>query len=520
MMGKINRRTIESIDEEKIIKGLILDDSFSRKIIQSLRKDYFENESAALIFTWCKDYFSKYKQAPKKDIKHIFNQYRKELDEDKEEIVSSYIKEVIEQENESFNADYYVDSALMYIRKKSLDVSSSNIQKYLEAGKIEKAEQEMQSYRRNYKSTSSWSDPFDKDFITSTLLDEEEGTDQIFKFPGKLGEMSGWNERSWLVSVLAPMKRGKSFVLQEIAVIAAMNRKKVAYFSLEMSKKRVEKRILRRITAFGKESKEYLYPCFDCLKNQDGSCGKKERINKFSLLSADGIKPKFDRALKYRPCVECRGKNNDSYEVATWFTVKQREKLSIKAAVRKAKSIKNMFGDNFRIISYPANSVNIAAVKVDLEALEYSENFVADCVIIDYADILKPEDSRLVGRERTNETWSTMKGLSDEKHILVVTATQGTRKSIDKKSMEATDTSEDIRKFAHIDMMYAISQTKQEKREGVMRISVVGARDEDFDEFRQCLVLQNRTLGQVLLDSEIIKTKSDMIDAELEFGLE
>jgi hypothetical protein len=41
-----------------------------------------------------------------------------------------------------------------------------------------------------------------------------------------------------------------------------------------------------------------------------------------------------------------------------------------------------------------------------------------------------------------------------------------------------------------------------------MRISVIGARDEDFDGSLQILVLQQRALGQILLDSELVGRKA------------
>ena len=59
--------------------------------------------------------------------------------------------------------------------------------------------------------------------------------------------------------------------------------------------------------------------------------------------------------------------------------------------------------------------------------------------------------------------------------------------------------------------MYGLSQTKVEKKKGVMRVSVVGDRDNDFSSDAQVIFLQQRTLGQIMVDTEILEsyTKSD-----------
>jgi hypothetical protein len=63
--------------------------------------------------------------------------------------------------------------------------------------------------------------------------------------------------------------------------------------------------------------------------------------------------------------------------------------------------------------------------------------------------------------------------------------------------------SEDWRKVANVDLMVAINQTEEEKRSGCIRVSVIAGREEEFDQKRSCIVLQNLELGQVCLDSEI-----------------
>jgi hypothetical protein len=60
--------------------------------------------------------------------------------------------------------------------------------------------------------------------------------------------------------------------------------------------------------------------------------------------------------------------------------------------------------------------------------------------------------------------------------------------------------------------MYGLSQTQEEKAESIMRVSVLANRDEDANEAQQVICLQQRGLGQVLLDSEITGMRAIMED--------
>jgi replicative DNA helicase len=168
---------------------------------------------------------------------------------------------------------------------------------------------------------------------------------------------------------------------------------------------------------------------------------------------------------------------------------------------KKAKGMATMYGkDMFRVLSYPIGTANLGDIKNDLEVLEYSEDFIPDVVIVDYADILKPENTSLVGREAINETWKGLKSLAQDRHCLVVTATQANRESIGKKNVRQTHVSEDIRKLAHVDIFGVLNQTAKEKRKGVIRIGIIARRHGESDEGVQALAIQSLQIGQPFLD--------------------
>jgi hypothetical protein len=492
--------------ENRIVTGLIVSDEFCKRVLPMLHKDYFESEYAAIIYNWTQYYFMKYKEAPGKNIQEIYKDRRGELEDATRSLVREFLASLSEKykNDGGMNVEVEVDRAVEHVRKRSMEVHAEKLQKALDAGKIDKAEEEVEKFKQVRKTTSGWINPFDSTFIRSVLEDRE--GDLVFKFPGKLGELSKWHERGWLCAFLAPMKRGKSFMLQEVAVICALNRKKVVFFSLEMNAKKMGRRILNRITATDPDHEgDFLYPVFDCAANQDGTCKLPQRVNKVRLLLDSGEKPQIKEAAKYKPCTACRRTSDFmSYKVATWFTFNKRDRMTSRSASRKASGLQSMYGDNFRMKAYPMGAANLKHIRADLDALEYTEGFVPDAIVLDYADILAPEDARVSDiRHRLDATWQQLKSIAQERHCLVFTASQGTRKSIKKNLMEQEDIAEDIRKMAHIDLMYALNQTGKESAEGAMRISVVAHRHDEYNDRAFVTVLQQRGLAQMLLDSEI-----------------
>ena len=128
--------------------------------------------------------------------------------------------------------------------------------------------------------------------------------------------------------------------------------------------------------------------------------------------------------------------------------------------------------------------------------------FVADVMIIDYLDITKPLRNHTNSRDKFDETWKLAAGKADEFNVLLVSGAQGSRASIKKALMEEEDTTEDIRKWAHVDAMFSLNQTRGEKRKQVMRVGCLAHRHRDFDINKNAVLLQNIALGQVILHSE------------------
>ena len=512
----IRHRQIDNTVEEKILVGLIVSDKFCRDVVPLLKSEYFVVPYAKVVSKWCSDYYNTYKKAPLGHIQDIFQTEKSNLKEEDANIISNFLTRLSRQfeEEESFNSDYLLDKAFNYFKKQLAKISVERINAYLELNNVEKAEEEFKQFKTICKEIGTGIFPISEKEVKDHILYLQDKSNILFRLPGAIGNMIGDFKRDTLLGVLAPAKKGKSFWLLEIAIQAYLEKLKVVFISLEMSSHQIQDRIYKRITALGDATKDYVYPAFDCLRNQDDSCRKKERVSKKGLLT-ESKKPylpteqdiqSYLRTSKYQICTVCRGKKD--FQVGHWMTTIKRDRFTARALVKQARALQSMYKDNLYLVSYPSFSANISKIKWDLEDLEENFGFVPDVICIDYADILAPEDSRQIGRERLDDTWKMLKNLADTKHCLVVTASQSNRGSFGKRNVTQIDIAEDIRKVAHVNYMISLNQTPEEKEESVMRVALIAERDGEFNEYRNCLVLQQLELGQVCLDSEMMRAYS------------
>ncbi len=508
--------TIENVEfdtEGDIIIGVVISKTFATQIFPILKTEWLESDYAKVVYDWCKNYFKSYGNVPGKDVKEIFRTKLLQEDETKAALVGKFLSNISNKyaEASAFNAELRIDQAIKYIEERSVLVRVDNCQRYIEMGRFDKAAEEMRTYRDVEKLTTGWINPFDKKFIRSVLLDEDE--DEILVFPGALGKLVGPECRGYLTAVLGKMKGGKSFWLQEMVIHAILNKKKCLYFDFEMNEKRMEKRLLKRFLAYGRSDGFFDYPVFDCLKNQDGTCKSAMRTNKLKLLDSSGNRPEYRQDMRYRPCTICRGKSD--FVPCVWYKTLRRNLPSVAQITKKMEALEKVYGNFLKIKSFPAGTVNTDRMRAEMDRLRYTDNFEPDFLAVDYPKLMKPEYPGLkTATERIDASWIALKGMTGEYKIGIAAGHQTTRKALKKKHTQQDDISGFIDVLAHVDKMCAINQTWEEKDMGMMRISMLGHRDDDFNEERDVMVLQQRETGQTLLDSEFVPKKNNYQEEE------
>lgn len=499
----IKEPQIDHKTERMIITNLIVSSEFCNQIISIIKEEIFEIPYAKKIFRWVKEYFEIYKKAPSQEIKDIFIINSKKLQESEQLLVEEFLLSISHEYDNSSNKNvqFYVDRAVEYIKKRSFLILAEELSAYAKQNKIKDCENLLVQSKSTANAATGIVDPFDPEFIKTAM--EINDTDSLFKFPGKLGELLPPVERGRLYSFMGQPKVGKTFCLREVGIIAVMNRLKVFEINCEMSSNKILNRHLKRICNLGSKAKTQKYPVFDCSLNQTNQCQKPERTNFIPLILRSGDIPEFgSHNPKYKPCSICRGSRD--YQIAIWYESEEhKEQLDVETAIKTSAAWNLMYGqDNYRLRCYPKFSANCRDIIKDLEFLEYNQGFIPDVIIVDYADILKPESDLREVRHQLDETWKTLGRIASERKAAVWTATQTNRQGAERKSIKTTDIAEDFKKLAHVDCLITINMTPKEHDMGIRRIGVGIVRDDNFDIQKQIMITQNLDTGQVILDSE------------------
>lgn len=506
------REEITNDIEKDIIAGLIVDDNYCNEAYRMIRPDHFQSKHLKRVNGWVKDYYDRYGVAPMDDIRKIFVEERDRLRPEEAELIEIILQDISDRyaekiagENQSFNTDYLLDITRNYARKRNLTILRDRVDGLLLKGRLDEAENLVQTYDEVSVSTSKWINPFEDDEIRKTFYDDEK--DRLFKLPGLIGDLTGNIEREWLIAFLGPGKRGKSWYLQEADVEALTRGLNVAHVSLEMNEKNVKQRIYAKLTTAVRRKyfgKPVYYPIFDCLSNQNGTCELDVRRGQEYLFKGTEQRPGFDpvKFKKYTPCSVCRAARSPYYIPAIWYAVHDPKELTSGIVIKKAHDFKRLFSDHFRVISYPPYGRSLSEIKMDLDDLRRTHKFNWDLLSIDYLDITAPEKGNLSELGQIDTKWKMAKGMAKESHCAVATVSQSGRFSFDKADLDESDISGDIRKFAHVDIMYGLNQTREEKETGVMRFSIMAFRHDEFSIRRKVMVLQSLKLGQPFIDSE------------------
>ena len=489
---KWSRQRVDATSERNIVIGMVTSDQFMREIAPLYRPELMEVPFARTVAEWCMGHFRRYGKAPQATIQDIFDAAngKRQLDEAEAKLISAFLLSLSEEHEQSkrFNAPYALDQAELYFRARAAQLLAKEINSSLSMGSVEETEALIAAYRRPARGVSKGVDIL-RD--TDAMREAFSETEHLIELPGALGRRVGPLGRGDFLAVLAPGKRGKSWMLEFIGLRGMFAGINVAWFSLEMSQKQIMRRLAQTFLGEPNRAREVVIPEFDCQLNRDNACGMTERACSVGYGRRG-----------YRRCVACYGGGgqSDRYAECISHRTVQKPGVSSKRAVEKQLALQKIVrSGRFHLITYPARSVTVDHLATCLDNLEYYDGFTADMIVVDYATIL---DSSLRGdyRQKLNDKWELLRGLGQEKHVLMVTAHHSNKQTFDRKIRQG-DQKEDSRLIDHVTTMLSLNQTPEEKRDGVMQVGVLAQRFDDFDLTRETTVLQCLAIGKPYLDS-------------------
>jgi len=451
--------------ERRIVTGMILSDPVLSRISSMWDSDLFGTRLARTVAKWCVDYHRSYGKSPGEDVTTAFAAFiRDEKDEDFCESIETFLVRASEDSKQKINPEYLLDQAEDHFNRIKLKHLAEDIEAHLVQGSVGEAQASVVEFDRVHLTNrtgvdllldmEAWKDIF------------EESAESLFKFPGALGElMNNYLVRDGLIGIQGPEKRGKTWWLIEFAVQALMGRNRVVFFEVgDMSEKQIKPRFGSRWTQ------------------------KPWRISGSRLIE-------WPRDLRYEGSEIIL-----DYEPKTFQGSFRYDDLT-NGLERVLKRIGVKDRTMFKLSCHPNSTISVREIRGLLDMWEMAEDFIPDVVVIDYADILAPENSRVEFRHQVNDTWKALRALSQEKHCLVLTATQASATAYKRPSQSIGDFSEDKRKMAHVTGMLGLNQTEDEKERRLMRLAWLVLREGFFTPRQQVLVSQCLELGRPFVQS-------------------
>ena len=514
--------------ERRIATGLIISTDYIQRIQRVWNPIFLESPEFRIVAEWCLKYFQKYKKAPDTNIESL---YLEELRSGKiNKAYGEYIEELLsglseEYDRDSqFNSAYLYDQTVRYFKAQELEQHNREVKNLIDAGEVEKAEALTQAFRPTILEDKEIGlDLSSKEIVKHIERAFAITAQPVLQYPGALGEM--WNGqliRGAFFAFLAPEKRGKSFMLMEMGLRAIRQKSNVAFFEAgDMTEDQILKRICIYIAQRSDNERycqERFRPVGDCICNQLDTCTRKDRncdhgiyegidINMYmkepaQFVDIDILKEKYKEFTDYEPC---KSYTCDKRKGTIWIEqVKKVEPLNQKAAAKKVRGFFRKYKRRFKLVCYPAGTLSVTEIRKCLDIWERQDGFVPDIIVIDYADLLSADDGHVLEfRHRQDFVWKNLRALSQERHVLLLTATQADAESYKKGRITMSNFSEDKRKLSHVTAQYGLNQDPEgrEKKAGIMRINEIVVREGEFSNDNEVCVLQDLAAGRPFTES-------------------
>jgi hypothetical protein len=456
---ELKRQKIDLTPERQIVTNMIVSTPFLREISLIVKSKYFESTYAQIVSIWILEYWEKYKEAPGKNIQDIYLSKRKKLrDEEEAETIAEFLKR-LSKDWESLrvqNPVYSVESAVQYLKLKSLERAKEKLDEAIAADDPLSGEQIISNYTRVETSSGEGVSLLrDSAQISNAFLMEEE---RLFRLPGDLGIVTGDFLRGDLSAILGAPNRGKTWWLWYTGQRAALMGLKVVFFTLEMTKAQIVRRGWQSLIGAPRKTGKVEIPYFEFNEEDEKYIIKIRKEKKQGVVIEDITKKQANYRRQLRT------------------------------------------GD-IRIIPALAYSTTVDDIEAHLDNLDHYDQYIPDVVVVDYADIVASPSVRSEYRHQLDVIWKHLRRIAQQRNIAVITASQTDRSSL-KKDATGANVAEDIRKLAHVSKMMVLNQSPDDYKMGIMRISQIKERDGRRN-WHQAIVLQCLDIGRPYLDSKI-----------------
>jgi len=505
--------------ERKIVIGMVSSTKFLKMAQNIIELKWVNSSEAKMIMEWCLDFYKKYQKAPQAEIQDIFMEKLRTTNISKNK--AQFIEEILqslsnEYTNNGINLEYLRDQTIMYSKACKLNGYAGQIQDEVQSGNILEAEAMFSNYKPPEDIQSNAVTPLDS---AQQIKDAfSQSTNPLIKYPGDLGNLlnSSMTRESFVV-FLGPSKGMKSWVLIDAAFKGAKMNKKVLFIQCgDMSQAQMERRQGIYLT---KKSDMRMYcgtiyiPIIDCIYNQNGDCNESFRedpdaefpfdgldVNKIKDLSRNDLIEAFEDNLEHCPCYNCKRRKNGKFKGAIWYKKRNPvSPLTWKDCYHVTNKHKNVL-KNMKMITYSSGALNVSKLNGELDILS-KIGFDPDVLIIDYLDLLGDDkwNNALSTRDKKNERYQALRRLSQDRKLLLLSASQSDAQGFSKLFLDRSNFSEDRRILDHCTAMFGLNMTIKEKKKGIIRINDIVGRETEGGNYVN--VFHRLQMGQPVLGS-------------------
>lgn len=470
-------RKIDRKIERHILIGMITNSNYLSFVSTKMDKDDLQNSYASTVAGWCLEYFERYGEAPGHHIQEIFEYHdrKEEIHENEVDMIEKLLKEISEQysSGEEVNVDFLLDKTEEYLKRNAIQRMLIDVENKLGEGDVKSAEAEILNMKPVQITAKNGVDPLaDLERIKSAF---ENVSESVIHLDGAFGELLNEHlTRDSFVCFQAPEKAGKTWLMYWLGLQALKQKRNVALFQIgDMTE---SQSIIRLSILLCNKSNKKKY------------CGSFQKPARFQAL-AGGTAPVS------RSCP-------DGYDIV-YETVDIEKPLSAQEAHNAYQQMCSELDieNHFRLFTRPADTVSFTDIDSELDRLEKQEGWIADVVIVDYMDLARCEERADSERAGINKIWKKAKSLDNKRHILLLSSTQADADTYTGDVQTRQNYSEDKRKYSHVNAMIGMSQTDQEKRDGIMKFNTLVSRDGEYVTSSVCYVLQCLRTGEPVVDS-------------------
>ena len=426
MGNSLKTNRYDGSDVRKILTGMVLDQTVCSRISSNWTPEgLFDSNWANVVGGIVVNHFRKYQHPPNGQMQSLFEDWAKSTPASDEIIktIERFLQSISDEEHQN-TSEYLIDLSGQYFNKVRIEQEVQAAGQELKSWKVDDALERLNRLRKVNLGVGSFIEPVDDLDFWLRIFNNEVRVKPLVKYQEDLGWFFGdCFQRGRLYSFMAPDKSGKTAWLIDFAYRAIRSRNRVAYFDVG-----------------------------DALEVDFGSllgC----RVTGLPLIESE-------IALPY-------GWKDDEAQIEM-FKRSPPDGFECFQAIRRISKRKSPF----RVSIHPSSSCS--ALDIDGTLADWDrEDWRPDVVIIDYADILAPPRGFRDTIDQIDETWKTLRRISQQRHCLVITATQSSSLAYGKEDglLGKRHFSGRKTKLAHVNGMIGINVTDAEREKGMARIN-------------------------------------------------